>query len=101
MEKFGRSLITVEKSIQTDLKHTNFIQYSTSYSDEVQNCITRCRGTAVPCPYRCTSLGRETLYCVGCERGNKFLAFSLNPLKWVKSLPSQLKAYFSHEQVRR
>jgi hypothetical protein len=54
---------TVE-SIYSPDKNIVLTAYSTSYSDEVQNCITRCRGTALPCPYRCTSLGRETLYHV-------------------------------------
>ncbi len=35
---------------------------SGSHSDAVQHDITRCRGTAVPCPYGCTSRKRESLY---------------------------------------
>ncbi|MEH2322823.1 MAG: hypothetical protein V7K32_04350 [Nostoc sp.] len=36
--------------------------YSGSHSDAVQHSIARCRGMAVPCPYRCTSHKREPLY---------------------------------------
>ncbi|GAX39344.1 hypothetical protein NIES4075_02960 [Tolypothrix sp. NIES-4075] len=38
------------------------LDYSDSHSGEVQNYMASCRGTAVPCPYGCTSLNRETLY---------------------------------------
>ncbi|MCC5600765.1 hypothetical protein [Nostoc favosum] len=37
------------------------VGYSGSHSDAVQHYIARCRGTALPCPYRCTSHKRELL----------------------------------------
>ncbi|MEH2064344.1 MAG: hypothetical protein V7K50_19130 [Nostoc sp.] len=49
-------------AFSSELKEQARKAYSGFHSDAVQHYITRCRGTAVPCPYGCTSRKREPLY---------------------------------------
>ncbi|MBG1257759.1 hypothetical protein [Nostoc commune] len=62
--------------------------YSGSHSDAVQYYIAWCRGTAVPCPYGCTSLGRKTLY------GN------LNKYVWLEEATVDPIQYILNKQIR-
>ncbi|WP_334840512.1 DUF4279 domain-containing protein [Nostoc sp.] len=57
-----KSAFELNTEIDVDYYFLYEYVYSGFHSDEVQHYIARCKGTALPCPYGCTLLGRETLY---------------------------------------